>query len=290
MRGLIALVDLYGGLTSVLGRENESPMPGMRITLWYEYAARYFFRIVLLTIHLALCISIGISCNSTSPITDQLSGMEHWTDDECVRVFNSHIVFSLPCPTTLFLAMRHITHLRIAASEAPHSSTPNLIAAAKSIALEICTFSPENWVRDPHVLTSKAAKAYARAFKTAMILYAVLSLPKKLAQPFIDDRRGSRHARLYYRSALWTAIFHTNDIPSPRSTMGWPLAVLGASYWDGPAQDQAVILHELDDIRYGVPGVTSAPVALSQTLYTFWQSGKTRWDDCFTRPISVLMA
>ncbi len=143
MRGLIALVDLYGGLTSVLGRENESPMPGMRITLWYEYAARYFFRIVLLTIHLALCISIGISCNSTSPITYQLSGMEHWTDDECVRVFNSHIVFSLPCPTTLFLAMRHITHLRIAASEAPHSSTPNLIAGQRVLLLKYVPFLPK---------------------------------------------------------------------------------------------------------------------------------------------------
>ncbi len=230
--------------------------------------------------------------NTTSPSTDQISQLYDWTDGQCLSVFAFSFCESLPCPSSLFLAIRRITRLRIAL--AAGVSIHNLIPTATLIAHQVHEYSPDSWVETYTIPPPEVSALYARAFKLATILYALLSLPATLSQPFAqqvgqgqsDASQGISDARIYYRKLLWDAVVFGERglISSPPGRMCWPLAVLGVACYDSTAQEHNTITSLLAEMR-GSPSIDSGPALLLDTLPRFWASGKTAWDDCFDTPV-----
>lgn len=230
--------------------------------------------------------------NTTSPSTDQISQLYDWTDEQCLFVFAFSFCESLPCPSSLFLAIRRITRLRVALADG--ASIPNLVPTAKLIAHEVHEYSPCNWAETYILPPPEIAVIYARAFKLATILYALLSLPSTLAQPFAREvsqgqfnaSEGTSDARIYYRKLLWDAVVFGERglVSSPPGRMCWPLAVLGVACYDSTAQERNTLSSLLVEMR-GSPSIDCGPALLLDTLPRFWTSGKTAWDDCFDTPI-----
>ncbi|TQW10614.1 fungal specific transcription factor domain-containing protein [Cordyceps javanica] len=230
--------------------------------------------------------------NTTSASTDQISELYDWTDEQCLAVYVFSFCHSLPCPSSLFIAIRRITRLRAAlAAGAPKLG---LVPTAELIALNVLEFSPDDWVETYSLPIPEVAPVYALAFKLATVLYALLSLPPPLSRPFaqhaiLESSGGSggiSAARIHYRKLLWNTIFFGERglVPSPPGRMCWPLAVLGAACHDGTAQDHTAIVG-LVKAMCGAPPIDCGPALLLETLPRFWASGKTAWDDCFATPI-----
>ncbi len=185
-----------------------------------------------------------------------------------------------PCPSCLFLAIVRITRLRVLAATLG-SESPELLSAARQIADEVYEFVHDRWTETYKLPDDPKIYTFARAFKAAIILYALLSLPQNLAQSFRRaEVANGQNSRLHYRNTLVKAVTTASALPLGMAGMCWPLAVLGVSLYDGTPDEQACIIGWLRDME-SLSGVASGPVTLQQLLPEFWASGKRGWEDCF---------
>lgn len=185
-----------------------------------------------------------------------------------------------PCPSSLFLAIVRITRLRVLAATMGSASS-KLLSIAKQISDQVYELMPDRWTEDYKLPSDPKIYTFARVFKAATILYAQLSLPQELAQPFrrVEFTKG-RDPRLHYRDVLAAAITKASTVQFGMAGMCWPLAVLGVSFCDGTLDEQAGVIGWLKDLEK-LPTVASGPVTLQQMLPEFWTSGKSGWEDCF---------
>lgn len=125
-------------------------------------------------------------------------------------------------------------------------------------------------------------------FKDAAILYALLALPHTLAKSFKEDQNVSNNnARLRYKDWLHADIEKASSFPIGLYGMCWPMAVLGASLYDGSTAMQGTLLSWLQEVERN-QYAASGPVTLQKILPEFWFSRKSGWEDCFHKPFQIL--
>ncbi|ATY61902.1 C6 zinc finger domain [Cordyceps militaris] len=281
IRGFFALVRHHGGFQAVV---DSIPQ------------AIFLFHSVAIAVTMA---------NATSPATDQIAQAKEWTETQYSQAYDYSLSDILPCPTALFLCVGRITNLRVAVANGV--SPAALLVSAERTSEKLNLFDPACWTKAFSTVPEprKVRTVYDTAFKLATILYALLSLPTELSQPFAkmgqkpnpERKEKSKQqqvsevnqARLHYRKLLFDIVVLGKRRASlVHGCLCWPLAVLGIAYHDGPAETKAAILTVADELRR-VPVGSSGPSNILFTLSRFWASGKTRWDECFDTPVHVLL-
>ncbi|KAJ3479399.1 hypothetical protein NLG97_g8329 [Lecanicillium saksenae] len=233
-KGFYALVEYYGGVQAIL---NSPDPPPPTIALHYVLIAA----------------TIG---NTNSPVIDQISQADDWSDRDFVQVYTFAFDNGLPCPSSLFLSLRRITRLRVA--NLPREIYPHLIRV--------------NGMRNLAPPPEKVASVYARAFQVAIPLYAVLSLPKTLTKSFsctaetrneADESSSDGSTRLQLRQQLWdTVIIEARRVVPSLVPFLWPLAVLGAASYDALPQDPLVASNATKTSQFAVDAVLADASAL----------------------------
>lgn len=225
--------------------------------------------------------------NTTSPVDDQIGEFRDWPDADVLQIYTHTFDVDFPCPSRLFLAVRHLSHVRVEAAAAAPAMMRRLLSAATRIADEIGRFSPEDWTERYEIPPRPLSYLLGRVFKTAVTLFAFLALPRVLSRPFLSvEATHGTDPRIHHRSVLTRLLVEAYATRLEKDGWCWPLAVLGVALHDGTAAEQAAVLGLLDEIS--APGAYCGPAMLSILLPEFWASGKTGWDDCFRKASQVL--
>ncbi|EJP62869.1 C6 finger domain protein [Beauveria bassiana ARSEF 2860] len=259
-KGFLALVEAYGGVDAVIkSADNPSPI----------LALQFVF------IH-------GLVCNTAGPVEEQINEFDRFKEAEILRIYSDMYFRVFPCPSCLFLSIVRVTRLRVlAASLGP--SSPELVSAAEETCAAVYGFAPDRWTEEYTLPSDPKIYTFARVFQATTILYALLSLPHALAQPFrrVEAARG-RNARRHYRRVLIDSIEKASKVRMGLAGMCWPLAVLGAALHDGAPEEQAAVMGWLREMET-LSTVASGPILLQKLLPAFWASGKRGWEDCFDK-------
>ncbi len=100
------------------------------------------------------------------------------------------------------------------------------------------------------------------------------------------ERDDSQTARVRYQSRLFRLFRQAMRAMPDSAGHMWPAAVLGVAL-RGHKEEQAILLDYIGPLR-GLPASENGAADLYDKLVLFWASGKTRWDQCFYEPTSVL--
>lgn len=228
-------------------------------------------------------------CNTGCPIQDRMFEFDELTDEDVLRVYSNMYFRSLPCPSTLFMAIRRITNLRmVAAATAAMATSTNLCPISDALARRILLFKPDTWTEAYRMPTGPEMPIFARIFKSATLLYGLISLPDCPSQSFhISKRAGRQDSLMYYREELMKGFKEASAIPSAVYGLCWPAAVLGVAVHNGTAEEQAAVLDILEQIK--VCFVAGAgPATLLERLPEFWAEDRNGWEDCFYKPFQVM--
>lgn len=228
-------------------------------------------------------------CNTGCPVQDRMSEFDELKDEDVLRVYSNMYFRSLPCPSILFMAIRKITNLRmVAAAAAAMATSADLCPIFDALARRIFLFEPDTWTEAYRIPTRPEIPIFARIFKSATLLYGLISLPDHLSQSFhISKRAGRQDSLIYYREELMKALQEASAIPSALYGLCWPTAVLGVAVHNGTAEQQAAVLDILEQIKVGfMPG--AGPATLLERLPEFWTEDRNGWEDCFYKPFQVM--
>ncbi len=228
--------------------------------------------------------------NALSPIENQISACSDWSTDDLYNVYSSNLYSDVPCPTDLFLDIIRITRLR-SLFGAGASLKKVVLPVARQIFRDIEDFSPDEW-NEPYPLP-KTTKQFliGRIFKSAVTLYCLLSMPETAAV-FQPDGKASYSAscRDLVRASRSDLMKHiavaTKELPS-KIPLAWPVTILGVAYADGTKEEKETIegfFRGVIDMSY----IESGPAHGLAKVKKFWDSGKTKWEDCFDEPCTVL--
>lgn len=100
------------------------------------------------------------------------------------------------------------------------------------------------------------------------------------------ERDDAQTARVRYQSRLFRLFRKATRTMLDSAGHMWPAAVLGVAL-QGHDKEQAILLDYIGPQR-GQPASENGAAGLYDKLVLFWASGKTRWDQCFYEPTSVL--
>lgn len=240
-----------------------------------------------------MCNSHGVVGNTVSPAHDQVTALNNWTDAQLLRSYSLMEFTGFLCPSCLFVAMHHITKLRVASAafDSPDATIPvDQLSTAASTAQVIRDFSPSQWTETYEILSQPLVAKYGHVYRDAVALYAILSLPQPLARVFsgANSIKEDNAARHHQRAVL---LKHINDARGPlrRLKCGtWPLAVLGVAFHDGTRKEQDTVIRLLKEAHRITANADSGAGMLMRDLAAFWDSGKTGWEDCFHKPSLAL--
>lgn len=229
--------------------------------------------------------SYAMVANTTSPTHDQVIGFDMLTAEEVVMVYSHSGFSSFPCATAMFLDMMQITRLRRRCARNP-KAVYDILPEAGSVFRQLQDFKTSEW-KETYPLSDDSL-LLAETFKAAIILYGLLSLPKLLAsQCSCPDDATIANPRLYYRALLFDLVIKGMSTVERNECFTWPIAVLGAAFYDGAPMVKGSLVQYLDGIIMR-PGVDCGAVTLVLRLREFWESGKSNWEGCFYKSTSVL--
>ncbi|KAJ6789566.1 hypothetical protein PWT90_07717 [Aphanocladium album] len=205
-----------------------------------------------------------------------------------IRLIYSHTNREFfPCPTALRHEMMEITRLRVACHSSK-LSVRTLLRRASRAASGIHSFAPENW-RESYDTNDSRFDHLGHIYKTSILLYALLSLPPRLAACFdLEPEKSSvartlarrqrivDKARELYRNQLFR-LFTAAWTSIPKLTLAWPTAVLGVAVASNEEQRRQYAAW-LEELKWS--GEVDGAVGMAPLLEQFWYSGKTEWDDC----------
>lgn len=193
-----------------------------------------------------------------------------------------------PCPTDLFLEVIHITRLRVLVAEGARLQTI-VQPLADDILGRIQSFDPDNWKEAFQLPDAPIIPLMARAFKTAAMLYGILTLPAYTVLSWtaaVGIPGSYQKLVLLYRTQLLAQARAAWTILKSRSAMGWPLIVAGVALADNwLPEDREFVIACITEI-WMHPNAYCGPRIVLGKLKVFWESGKTGWEDCFDEPIS----
>ncbi len=206
-----------------------------------------------------------------------ISGEFSFTNQDIYTCYASTVHLSFPCPTQLFLCIGDVNRLRRQIASGEYSAAL-IQAAAAAVFDNIAAFRPDQWLERYEMPRLAFRAALARIFQVSVALYAKLALAPYAAAPQLRVAEARHLVRLI--EAAKDAV--------PPTALCWPLIVAGAGLaGEARSADRAVIDQRLYDVG-SREDASDGPLDALATLRTFWASGKTSWDDCFTKPIFPL--
>ncbi|KAJ3492593.1 hypothetical protein NLG97_g5284 [Lecanicillium saksenae] len=221
----------------------------------------------------------AIIVNTTSPASNQIMPVYEFPLDEIEAVFSLRFYSELPCPTVLFLCMHRITKLRMRLADGEPAAT--IQPLAEIILDTIEAFDAETWSEPYGVPENPVVRVLARAYQAAVRLYAIMTMP-----PCLSVVTGEIYRKAPARDELMGLIREVLPQLESKVALHWCLPVAGVALADGPVEDQEVLEYIFMGLKQDVEFYL--PFHIRDTLRTFWESGSTGWEDCWTEPYPPL--
>lgn len=278
VEGFAALVKLHGGVQKVLS---------------VKAASERDQRVPPMSLHYVLIYST--LANTASPASNQITGLANWSPDDITAAYSHTGFHPAPCPTSVLQDIVRITRLRTMCLAEP-TITAAFVPIAREVSRLLQTFVPEEWT-EPYAKPEDPCMPLAGdLYKTAALLYGVLSLPPVLAAEFamipgaspgLDEAAVVETGRLFYGAYLLNLVDRAmTELPRPQG-VSWPIAVLGVASHDAPQDIKARLLGYLQRLRLR-PGADSGAANIDIKLRDFWFFGNTQWEECYHEPINVI--
>lgn len=236
-----------------------------------------------------------IHANATSPATQQMLGLEDFTDDEfrTVLSFNSFV----PCPIDLYPLIVHVTRLRVAVATKQPLSEISLELKVQAIFNATWRFDFKTCAAKPSRLSTEIRQSIGEIFVVTIRLYGILTLPPsataawavsstqiRAAYPPLPGRSMADTLRIQHRDEILTKIKQIWGELQYKTAIALPLAVVGVAAAGDALEDQRFIEQCLEDIL-ALPNTTCPFLITIDKLRQFWRSGKTGWEDCWDEPV-----
>lgn len=211
--------------------------------------------------------------NTTSPAHDQITAEDYFTNDDIYTYYAADCNTMFPCPTKLFICLKDINQTRRA-----------IVAGEKQAAVEATTyailnnimeFNPDTWTERQGLPARRFAVQIGRIYQRVTGLYTLLTLAEYAQITF-----GPAHRVATAKSAL-DMIYQLHEDVGPHICLGWPLVVIGVALAGSPPADLARVDKLLDAVSHNC-NASCGMYRTLECLRAFWESGKTRWEDCFT--------
>ncbi|OAA74856.1 C6 finger domain protein [Akanthomyces lecanii RCEF 1005] len=283
VEGFAALVKLHGGVQKVLSvkaaleRDQRVPPMALHYVLIYSTLA-----------------------NTASPASNQINGLANWSPDDIAAAYSHTGFHPAPCPTSVLQDIVRITRLRTMCLAEP-TITSAFVPIAREVSRLLQTFDPEKWT-EPYAKPEDPCMPLAGdLYKTASILYGLLSLPPVLAAEFAlipgssppagaapdEAATAVESGRVFYGNYLLNLVDRAmEELPLPQG-VSWPIAVLGVAKHDAPQEEKDRLRKHLQTLRLK-PGADSGAANIDIKLRDFWFFGHTQWEECYHEPINVI--
>lgn len=217
------------------------------------------------------------------------------SDLTMIDLHNEAIGYILECdaispfqmfPPVLLTEIIKINHIRRQASLGSDPVTAeSLSRQAYEMLDRVRSFPTEEWASFKPTSSRRLWVLVGNMHGTAVALYCILSLQSLAILPDTPSLRDIRDALRWRLQAILNEVSLS---PSLKLSMLWPLVVLGIeAASSGSLEIRAFIARQLPELsRYAG---TYSPLAAKGILEAFWDSGQTRWDDCFDKPFVFTM-
>ncbi|KAJ3493885.1 hypothetical protein NLG97_g4444 [Lecanicillium saksenae] len=243
-------------------------------------------------------LSVAIYADTTSPARQQIRGYDLITDQQLGLILEYSSPTPLQCPITLSISIVHTSRLRAALTRKDNSIDKNNTAQeVKRIFDAITAFDAEEWAAQPIFtgnIRAQVLPTLGRIFALAVRLYGVLSLPQSAVvswvvssekkHPEMTDAEIYDTLRLWQREELLALLRQSWDQLKSTTALSWPLIVAGVAFAGGSKEDQEFVDESLMAI-WNLPNTLAGLLLTIKKLRSFWESGKTEWEDCFDKPI-----
>lgn len=203
--------------------------------------------------------------------------------EEIAGFFSKELNGEMPCPTTLFLEIIRITRLRRRLAEG-FSFSAVIAPQLAEIMERLDAFVPETWEEPYGVPEQPEFLLMARVFKAAVTLYAVLTLPPPEHRSTPGAVEAWDQRRVALRDELLELMRESCMMLRSKAALSWPLAVAGVAVVDSKPEDQEFVASVFTSEDGGRGGSFYSPTYFVGKLRTFWESGTTRWEDCYSEP------
>ena len=211
--------------------------------------------------------------NSLTRPEHMMAGISRFSEADIMYVYRAMPAMTFPCPSKVFIYMRRITQLRVAAA-----GGVDVADEATSILQGIAEFDPQSWTESWELPDSEHIPRVARLYQLAMQLYCILA-PHITRRQWRRQHVARRNEAMQILAVLW-------EEPMMRSHIVWPVVVTGfALSFGGSERDKATIVGYLESLR-DTYHRTGGKMSL-ESLERFWVTSKTRWDDCWGAPFIV---
>ncbi|KAM3513521.1 hypothetical protein MY11210_002808 [Beauveria gryllotalpidicola] len=270
MNGLFAYIENIGGIKFIL---SQPRVP-------YKFAS---------LMHRA------ITSNTTSPASGQVLGHHHYTDKQLRKVLDSDISSDMPCPTDLYIALAHISLVRHRAALDRLEKQEEVYSLARQVLADITDFDPVSWANKNEFVSKDITLLIGQLYHAAVRLFSTMTLPRAAVLAAYPCATSYQSLRASQRRALVELIKQGLCIVEFSHSLAWPVIVAGVAA--GTAHDEAEADPDYNDAlrtqefadqyyynAWMKPIASIVDLLILQKLRSFWQSGKTAWDDCFHEP------
>lgn len=201
-------------------------------------------------------------------------------------MYGEDIIGTMPCPLDLLLSIIHLTQLRRDQVGMAADALPSAIRTEFEVVL---AFDSNCWAAKSERNSNKAL-ALAEIFRTSVLLYGILALPRQAVTtawaalpppPGASSRvTYSRLRKTHAQALLWLLqnIWPTLEYPP---VLVWPLIVAGVAVAADKGPENQDFVGSCLFAIWKTPNESNTFLALLEKLRRLWQSGKTEWEDCF---------
>ncbi|OAA70913.1 C6 zinc finger domain protein [Akanthomyces lecanii RCEF 1005] len=255
----LAYAEKVGGLEALLTFPTE----------FSAYALKDLKRVLL----------ASIMCNTTSPASKQVRGVDTYTDAEMTTIIESVEILEPPLAVDIFIAIARVTELRVQAATGAAAKTV-INEAARHRLDELESFDADAWVREHGLGEYPLVSATAQIYRVATQLYGALTLGRAFAAWWPADgkvpRRVLQERLIRLLGAMWDRIGN-------HGTLLWPLIIAGVAAADGDAEERAFI-GRCFQIGSRTRSMFVKFSRCVKKVERIWLEGTTDWENCFAEP------
>lgn len=202
----------------------------------------------------------------------------HFEELELLLHENGKAIFALQmCPTPLFADIVRINHIRMLSLK-PQFTEVDLMKETYKALHRVQSFSAKGWAENKPGLKENWV-LLADVYQVATELFCLLSFQSLAIFPRSPLMRENctTHAELL-QVLLKQALV---ALPIKRFLL-WPMVVLGVEAAQRDISMRGFVREQLPELSRYIG--TYVPLMAQDVLERFWDSGKTRWDECFDKP------
>ncbi|KAI8959055.1 fungal-specific transcription factor domain-containing protein [Daldinia sp. FL1419] len=226
---------------------------------------------------------LAVIGDTTCPASDlSLMGSQLDTTNFLLEQYSEAMSPYYMCPLPLFAQIIKINHLRMRATKYIGNEAEELSEEAYRTLQRVHDFLPEEWADSKR--SSKDWLLIGSTYQAAVAIYLILSLQSLSVLPLTPELSACcvMHSKL-----LRVLIGAGLSSLKTKRFMIWPLIILGVYAVHDSLALRTFVAKILPELSRDLG--TSVPLTAKQVLESFWDSGETRWDACFSRPYVFTM-